>query len=125
MESRNATFFENVFPHKMYCEARLQKRSFDAITSESQNRPNDELNKDEELRRSKRMRISKSFGPDFVTYLLKNEPQTFKEAMSSPEAPYWKEAVNSEIESIMHNNTWDLVDLPLGSTPLGCKWIFK
>ncbi|KAL0549588.1 hypothetical protein IC582_014074 [Cucumis melo] len=45
--------------------------------------------------------------------------------MSSPEAPYWKEDVNSEIESIMHNHTWELVDLPLESTPLGCKWIFK
>ena len=47
MESRNATFFENVFPHKMSCEARLQKRLFDAITSESHNRSNVELTKDE------------------------------------------------------------------------------
>ena len=121
MESRNATFFENIFPHKMFCEARLQKRAFDAITSESHNRSNVELTNNEELRRSKRMRISKSFGPDYLTYLLENEPQTFKEAMSSPEAPYWKEAVNSEIQSIMHNHTWELVDLPLGSKPLGCK----
>ena len=45
--------------------------------------------------------------------------------MSSPEAPYWKEVVNNEIESIMHNHTWELVDLPLRSKPLGCKWIFK
>ena len=37
----------------------------------------------------------------------------------------WKEAVNSEIESIMQNHTWELVDLPPGSKPLGCKWIFK
>ncbi|KAE8648116.1 hypothetical protein Csa_004729 [Cucumis sativus] len=37
-------------------EIRLQKRSFDAITSESHNRSNVELMKDEELRRSKRMR---------------------------------------------------------------------
>ncbi|KAL0551992.1 hypothetical protein IC582_011085 [Cucumis melo] len=125
MESRNATFFENVFPHKISCEARLQKCSFDVITSESQNRSNVELNKDEKLRRSKRMRISKSFGPDFLTYLLENEHQTFKEAMSSPKAPYWKEAVNSEIESIMHNHTWKPVDLPLGSKSLGCKWTFK
>ena len=50
MESRNATFFENVFPHKMSCEARLQKCSFDAITSESLNRSNVELNKDKELK---------------------------------------------------------------------------
>jgi len=121
IESRNVIFFENIFPHNMSCEARLQKRSRDTITSETQNESNIELNKEEELKRSKRMRISKSFGPDFVTYLLKNEPQTFKEAMSSPEAPYWKEAVNIEIESIMHNHTWKLVNLPLGSKPLGCK----
>ena len=45
--------------------------------------------------------------------------------MSSPKASYWKEAVNSEIESILQNHTWELVDLPLGSKPLGYKWIFK
>ena len=45
--------------------------------------------------------------------------------MSTPEAPMWKEAINSEIESIMQNHTWELVDLPPGSKPLGCKWIFK
>ena len=49
MESKNATFFENVFPHKMSCEARLQKHFFDAITSASHNRSNVELNKDEDL----------------------------------------------------------------------------
>ena len=57
--------------------------------------------------------------------MLENEPQSFKEAMSSPEAQYWKEAVNNEIESIMQNHTWELVDLPPGSKPLGYKWIFK
>ena len=45
--------------------------------------------------------------------------------MSSPEAPFWKEAVNNEIESIMQNHTWELVDLPQGHKPLGSKWIFK
>ena len=50
MESRNATLFENVFPHKMPCEVRLQKCSLDAITSESHYRSNVELNKYEELR---------------------------------------------------------------------------
>ena len=81
------------FHTKISCEARLQKRSFDAITSESQIKSNGELKKDEELRRSKRMRISKSFWLDFLTYLLENELQTFKKVMSSPETPYWKEAV--------------------------------
>ena len=57
------------------------------------------------FRRSKRARTSKSFGPDFLTYLLVYEPLTFKEVMSSPEAPLWKEAVNSEVESILQNHT--------------------
>ena len=45
--------------------------------------------------------------------------------MSSPEAPNWKEAINDEVESILKNHTWELVDLPPGSKPLGYKWIFK
>ena len=42
----------------------------------------------------------------FLTYLLKDEPQSFKEAMSSSEAPYWKEAINNEVESILKNHMW-------------------
>uniref|UniRef100_A0A2N9FSL6 Reverse transcriptase Ty1/copia-type domain-containing protein n=1 Tax=Fagus sylvatica TaxID=28930 RepID=A0A2N9FSL6_FAGSY len=75
-----------------------------------------------EPRRSKR---TKTFGPNFLTFMLEDEPQSFKEAMSMPEAPLWKEAVNSEIESILQNHTWELVDLPPGCKPLGYKWIFK
>ncbi|KAF3635375.1 hypothetical protein FXO38_24662 [Capsicum annuum] len=45
--------------------------------------------------------------------------------MSSSDSSFWKEAVNSEIDSILSNHTWELVDLPLGNKPLGSKWIFK
>ena len=45
--------------------------------------------------------------------------------MKSSEAQYWKEAVNSEVESILNNHMWELVDLPPGNKPLGYKWIFK
>ena len=37
----------------------------------------------------------------------------------------WKETVNSEIESILSNHAWELIDLPRGNKPLGSKWIFK
>ena len=37
----------------------------------------------------------------------------------------WKEAIKSELESILHNHTWELVDLPSGCKPLSSKWIFK
>ena len=78
-----------------------------------------------EPRRSKRARIENSFGPDFLTYMVEAEPRTYKEVVSSTEGPLWKEAIRSEIDSIMQNHTWELVDLPPGCKPLGSKWIFK
>ena len=38
--------------------------------------------------------------------------------------PFWKEAIKSELHSILTNHTWDLVDLPKGCKPIKCKWIF-
>ena len=120
IESRNASFFENVFLYKSTQESNSSKRTHDTAIGSSQGQQDDD-----EPRHSKRTRTPKSFGPDFLTYLLEDEPQSFKEAMSSPEVPYWKEAINDEVESILQNHTWELVDLPPGSKPLGYKWIFK
>ena len=120
IKSRNASFFENVFPYKSTPELNSSKRTHDTTIGSSQSQQDDDV-----PRRSKRTRTSKSFDPDFLTYLLEDEPQSFKEAMSSPEAPYWKEATNDEVESILKNHTWELVDLSPGSKPLGYKWIFK
>lgn len=30
-----------------------------------------------------------------------------------------------EIQSLCDNNTWEIVDLPAGKTPIGCKWVYK
>ena len=64
-----------------------------------------EQRNDVEPRRSKRARTNTSFGTDFITFLTEVEPQTYKEAMSTPGAPYWQEVVNDEINSIMQNHT--------------------
>lgn len=45
--------------------------------------------------------------------------------MQSPNAAFWKEVLNSEIESILANHVWELVDLPPGTKPLGHKRIFQ
>ena len=29
------------------------------------------------------------------------------------------------MDSVLSNNTWVLVDLPTGSKPIGCKWVFR
>ncbi|GJR21349.1 zinc finger, CCHC-type containing protein [Tanacetum coccineum] len=70
-----------------------------------------------ELRKSKRNRTSKDFGPDFQLYLI--------EGTRDEDVAFLKEAINDEMDSIMGNNTWVLADLPLGCKPIGCKWIFK
>ncbi|GKD67765.1 retrotransposon protein, putative, ty1-copia subclass [Tanacetum coccineum] len=39
-----------------------------------------------------------------------DEPANYKEAMASPEAAKWKEAMKSEIQSMYNNQVWNLVD---------------
>ena len=63
------------------------------------------------------------YGP--ICYNLENDPETFEEAIKSQDSAFWKEAIQEEMDSIMGNKTWKLVDLPPGSKPIGCKWIFK
>ena len=76
--------------------------------------------------RSKRRRIAKSFGDDFLVYLVDDDtPNTISEAYASPDADYWKDAVRSEMDSIVANGTWEITDRPYGCRPLGCKWVFK
>jgi len=67
----------------------------------------------------------KSFGEDYIIYLVDYTPKTIEEAYSSPDADLWKEVVQSEMDSIVSNGTWEVVDLPYGCKPMGCKWVFK
>ncbi|KAK8685585.1 hypothetical protein V6N13_041585 [Hibiscus sabdariffa] len=57
--------------------------------------------------------------------MLEDEPQTYNDAIRSSEGTLWKDAIKNEIESIMQNHTWELVDLPPGIKLLSSKWIFK
>ena len=122
MESRNASFLEDVFPCKSKAKPNSSKRAFGTI---NENNRDENDNGEVEPRRSKRARVEKSFGSYFLTYMLEEEPRTYKEAVNSTDDLMWKESINSEIESILHNHTWELVDLPPGCKPLSSKWVFK
>ena len=37
----------------------------------------------------------------------------------------WLKAMNLEMESMYSNSVWELVDLPVGVNPIGCKWFYK
>jgi hypothetical protein len=52
-------------------------------------------------------------------------PKIIIEAFASPDMNNWKEAVRSEMDSIISNGTWELVDQPYGCKPMGSKWLFK
>jgi len=49
-------------------------------------------------------------------------PRTPQVAIDDPE---WKHAMELEYNALIKNNTWTLVDPPLGVHIISCKWIFK
>ena len=78
-----------------------------------------------EPRRSKRARVENDFGPDYYVFNIEENPQNLKEAITSHDAIFWKEAVNDEMKSLISNRTWKLVDLPSGCKTIGCKWVLR
>jgi len=57
--------------------------------------------------------------------IVHDEPSTYREAVSSPQAASWVQAMTEEMESLHKNDTWDLVFPPKGRKIVGCKWVFK
>ncbi|XP_024317128.1 uncharacterized protein LOC112271637 [Brachypodium distachyon] len=124
MESRDVTFFENIFPmrdmhstsredhdipakhdsskehqdHDVDPEPTIPIENLEQILAEI---PEEDDN--EAPTRSKRQRIAKSFGDDFIVYLVEDTPKIINEAFASPDADCWKEAIRSEMDSIMAN----------------------
>ncbi|KAL0326589.1 UNVERIFIED_CONTAM: Retrovirus-related Pol polyprotein from transposon RE2 [Sesamum angustifolium] len=59
----------------------------------------------------------------FVASLsMLQEPRSFAEASKSRQ---WREAMNSELAALEHNNTWIISPLPEGKKAIGCKWVYK
>ncbi|CAI7801563.1 unnamed protein product, partial [Closterium sp. NIES-53] len=56
---------------------------------------------------------------------LPGEPATVEEALSGPQKEEWKAAMDAEFNSLIENQTWELVELPEGRRPISGKWVFK
>nr|GEY94505.1 retrovirus-related Pol polyprotein from transposon TNT 1-94 [Tanacetum cinerariifolium] len=54
-----------------------------------------------------------------------NEPASYKAAMLDSESNKWIDFMNVEIQSMIDNMVWVLVDLSPGYQTVGSKWIFK
>ncbi|GJY71218.1 retrotransposon protein, putative, ty1-copia subclass [Tanacetum coccineum] len=53
------------------------------------------------------------------------EPANYKAAMLDPESKKWVDAMNAEMQSMIDNMVWVLVDLPPNCKTVRSKWIFK
>nr|GEX25606.1 hypothetical protein [Tanacetum cinerariifolium] len=87
MESRNASFFEHIFSC-LSKETRSSSRLDEEVVQDKRQRDDNNLQdeiqdqtKEEEVesRRSKRARNEKSFGPDLLSFMLENEPMSYRE----------------------------------------------
>ena len=88
-----------------------------------------------EIRKSTRERRPKTYYGNSVLYKAVFEelpdnktcknPISVKEAMSSPNAEMWREAMKENLSNLHENQTWELVPKPAGIKPIGCKWVFK
>ncbi|MFS7989867.1 putative RNA-directed DNA polymerase [Helianthus anomalus] len=55
-------------------------------------------------------------------YSSTDDPKTYEEACNDEK---WVKAMDTEIEAIEKNHTWELVEAPAGVKPIGVKWLFK
>ncbi|MCO5573182.1 hypothetical protein L7F22_026949 [Adiantum nelumboides] len=68
------------------------------------------------------------FDDDFDSLLLVVETIdeiSLDEALSGPEASSWRQAMDSEYQSLMANGTWQLVLAPPNRKLVTCKWLLR
>ena len=111
------------------------QESIDEGTSTAGTQPEEEtpvepIDESLPLRRSDRVRVHPQFygfhitteGDTYIsdgTLVNLDEPNSYKEAMAGPESAKWKEAMDSEIQSMYDNQVWDLVDNVPGRKTVG------
>lgn len=59
------------------------------------------------------------------TVLKDIEPNTYEEAVASVDRNKWLEAMQEELNSLVKNQTYDLVTLPKDKRAIECRWVFR
>ena len=53
------------------------------------------------------------------------EPKTLKSALNCEHSAEWEKAINREYNSLLSNETWELVPRPENTNIVGSRWVFK
>jgi hypothetical protein len=51
-----------------------------------------------------------------------SDPKSYSEAAGNP---FWESTMQEEYNSILKNQTWDLVPLPYGRKLVRCRWVYR
>nr|GEV66141.1 valine--tRNA ligase, mitochondrial 1-like [Tanacetum cinerariifolium] len=137
VQSRDVDFFENKFRYDSTSTNKIVTQIPQDISGLNLN-SNNKRNMAESssaLRRSERAKKERNSNPNFidsqaiiflvegnnennvinkipVLLNVKDAPKTYKEAITSRNSTFWKEAIDDEIDFLVSNNTWELLDLP-------------
>jgi hypothetical protein len=71
------------------------------------------------------IRKPKVYTDDTVKYGLSTalpESSSLSDALASD---HWREALQTEYDALMRNNTWHLVSPQHGQNIIDCKWVYK
>jgi hypothetical protein len=101
IDSRDAIFFEDIFPMREDNCSTSQKFIInddptDMIEHNVQTLVENLRGDNETSKKSKIQRTTKSFGDDFIVYLVDDTPRTIEDAYSSLDADYRKEAIKRD-----------------------------
>ena len=66
-----------------------------------------------------------SVGSTLLTTDKVTEPSTYKAAIESNEKQLWVDSMKSEIDNLLKNATWTIVDRPIHKNVIGCKWVYR
>ena len=53
------------------------------------------------------------------------EPECYEEVMQVETRKKWEQGMNEEMDSLVRNQTWDLVELHVGKRALQNKWVYR
>lgn len=102
--------------------------------SESEPEPSEPALRNYQLTRDRERReirpSTRFSNDDFVTLFsaldsVNSEPVSFNDAINCSDSDLWKEAMKEEMDSLMKNKTWVLVDRTDNQKVIDCKWIYK